>query len=165
MKKYSVGLVIGRFQPFHKGHLYLIKKAINHADKIIIAIGSSNKKDGDNPLSYKIRTDMLRKMIEHEHLEDKVLKIVPSPDDTSDEAWLKLLFKHTGKFDIEIGNNDWTNDILEANGIKVLRIPYYKRDIYQGIFIRNLFKEGKNWQTRVPYYLVKFVEKNFKSLL
>ena len=35
MKKYKTGLVLGRFQTFHKGHEYIINKALEICDKVI----------------------------------------------------------------------------------------------------------------------------------
>ncbi|MFQ5970355.1 MAG: adenylyltransferase/cytidyltransferase family protein, partial [Nitrososphaerales archaeon] len=34
-------LIIGRFQPFHKGHLELVKSILKECDEIIIAIASA----------------------------------------------------------------------------------------------------------------------------
>ncbi len=161
--KNKIGLVIGRFQPFHLGHLYLIQKALENAEKIIIAVGSSNVHDSDNPLSYEARVEIIEKVIEEEKLSNKVLKIVPSPDDPSDNEWLKKLVEQTGRFDIEIGNNDWTNNILEQAGYKVLRIPYFERDIHQGVLIRQIIEQDGLWQERVPKYLVPQIKKAFES--
>lgn len=163
--KFNIALVVGRFQPFHLGHLYLIKKAFEHADKIIIAVGSSNVQNQDNPLSFQTRVKMLKKVIAKEGFRERVIKIVPSPDHPKDDVWLKLLLENAGNFEVNIGNNDWTNEILEKAGYKVLRVPYFKRDLYQGIFIRELFRKNGNWQTRVPAYLVDFVNREFSKRL
>lgn len=152
--KVKIGLVIGRFQPFHKGHLYLIKKALELTDNIVIAVGSSNVSDENNPLTYQTRVKMLEKVIEKEDLKNKVLKIIPSPDDPSDDVWLDILLKNAGKFEIALGNNDWTNGILEKAGYKVLEIPYLKRSSYQGTVIRKLIKSNNKWENLVPVYLV-----------
>ncbi len=157
----KVGLVVGRFQPFHKGHLHLFRKSLETADRIIIAVGSSNIKNKDNPLSYRMRVEMLRKVISEEGIGDKVIKIIPSPDDPSDDVWLEKLLKKTGRFDIAFGNNDWTNDILEIAGYKVASIRFLKRKIYQGVIIRRLFRKGKDWEERVPSYLVGFIREEF----
>ncbi len=37
------GLLIGRFQPFHLGHLEAFRFALSKVDKLWIGIGSSNK--------------------------------------------------------------------------------------------------------------------------
>ncbi len=154
----TVGLILGRFQPFHKGHLYLMKEALKSVDKIVIAIGSSNKRDADNPLSYPVRLKMLKKVIAEEDLSEKVLNIVPLPDNPSNDAWLRRLLKNTGGFDIVFGNNAWPNDILKAAGHKVVPVLYLNRKIYQGSYIRRLLKKGGNWQKRVSTYLVDFIK-------
>lgn len=153
MKKEKIALVVGRFQPFHLGHLYLVKKALTSADKVIIAIGSSNITNDDNPMDFTSRKKMLEEVIKHEGWGQKVLKIVPSPDDPDDDIWLDLLLKNTGKFDVLIGNNDWVNGILKKAGYKVITIPYFQRDLYQGIHIRKLYKERGEWENRIPEYL------------
>ena len=158
MQKASLGLVVGRFQPFHLGHLHLLREALKHANKLIIAVGSSNVTDNNNPISYIDRVKMLEKVIEEEGLDGKIEKIVPSPDDPNDEIWLQKLLENAGKFDLVVGNNDWTNDILEKSGFRVIKVPYFKRELYQGYLVRKLFREGGNWQVRVPKYLLKFVE-------
>ena len=160
MQTEITALVVGRFQPFHKGHLHLLNETLKHADKIIIAIGSSNIKDDNNPLSFDIRKAMLEKVFENENLKNKLLKIVPSPDDVDDNKWLNLLLKNAGKFDIALGNNDWTNGILEKAGYKVISVPHVDRNELQGAVIRKLFRARKSWQKRVPKYLVEFIQKH-----
>ena len=42
-----IGFLIGRFQPFHLGHLEAIKFALSKAEHLHIGIGSSNKRFKD----------------------------------------------------------------------------------------------------------------------
>src|ERR1035437_5400882 len=86
-KKYKVGLVIGRFQPFHNGHKYLIKKALENVEKIIINIGSANILNKDNPFTFEQRKKMVEEFIRQEKLEDRVLKIVPTDDIPDNDEW------------------------------------------------------------------------------
>ncbi|MDD4247570.1 MAG: adenylyltransferase/cytidyltransferase family protein [Methanosarcina sp.] len=37
------GFFIGRFQPFHFGHLSVVRYALEHDDELIVAIGSTDK--------------------------------------------------------------------------------------------------------------------------
>lgn len=153
-KHYNLGLVIGRFQPFHKGHAYLIEKALKSSDKIIIGIGSANANDENNPYSFELRKKMVEKFVHQEKLEDRIIKIFPSEDDPSDNVWLAKTLDNVSNIDIVIGNNDWVNGIFEKAGFEVLYVTYYKRNLYEGWRIRKLMKEGKNWEDRVPDYLV-----------
>src|SRR3989344_3683432 len=74
-QKYQTGLVIGRFQPLHLGHKYLIEKALEVCDKLIIGIGSANKNDGKNPYPADMRVEFLKKFVNEEKLETRVSKI------------------------------------------------------------------------------------------
>ncbi|MGY8699313.1 MAG: adenylyltransferase/cytidyltransferase family protein, partial [Candidatus Poseidoniales archaeon] len=46
-------IVLGRFQPFHMGHEYLVKSALEHlevGDQLVVAIGSKQAGwEPDNP--------------------------------------------------------------------------------------------------------------------
>jgi len=53
-RKYNIGLFAGSFNPFHKGHYDVLKKAENIFDKVIIATAVNLEKDGSSmikPLS------------------------------------------------------------------------------------------------------------------
>jgi bifunctional NMN adenylyltransferase/nudix hydrolase len=53
-------VVIGRFQPPHRGHVYLLKEARKVANKVIIVIGSANQaRDTRNPWSFEERAQMI----------------------------------------------------------------------------------------------------------
>lgn len=159
-KKYQIGLVIGRFQPLHKGHAFLIKKALTFAECLIIGIGSTNVKNSDNPLSFFQRKQLVQLYVRSEGLKDKVKKIISLPDVPNDNEWLKDTLKKTGKIDVVIGNNDWVNGIFEEAGVPIVEIPYYKRYLMEGVKIRKLMKDGKSWENRVPSSTLK-VLKNF----
>lgn len=62
--KYDVSVVVGRFQPFHKGHLSLIKHAKSIANHTTIIIGSSaQSRDIRNPWSESERLSIIAKAI------------------------------------------------------------------------------------------------------
>ena len=157
LKKYGVGIVIGRFQPFHKGHAHLIDRALRLCNKLIIGIGSSNTIDKDNPFSYEKRLEMVTRFIENEKLQHRIEKIVPIPDVPNDDEWLKLTIKNAGKFDVALGNNDWVNGIFKERGIGIIEFPFYKRHLLEGTKIRDLMQAGKPWRDRVPSIISKII--------
>lgn len=158
MKKKKIALLVGRFQPFHKGHLFLIKKSLAESEKIVIGIGSANIHDDKNPLDYETREKIIKSVFYKEKILDKLAKIVPLDDYFDDEKWRSNLSKKVGRFDIVVGNNEWVNRILESKGHKISRYGYFKRYLYEGERIRNLMAEKKKWQDRVPKYLVNFLK-------
>lgn len=158
-KKYSIGLVIGRFQPFHKGHKFLIEEALKICDKIYIGIGSSNKSDEKNPYSAKDRMSHIKKFLKEEHLEERVIKVLKLYDNPDDDVWFENLYKKIGPFDVTVGNNPWNNGIIERHGIPAVYIGFHKRHILEGIKIRDLMKQNKKWEDRVPQYLIEAITK------
>ncbi len=75
MKKYKLGMILGRFQIFHKGHESIINKALELCDNVLILIGSADKAGTyENPFNYETR----RAIIE-EVYNDKVI-IAPLND-------------------------------------------------------------------------------------
>lgn len=54
-------LIIGRFQPFHKGHERLIRKVMKYS-MVVVAIRDT-KKSKDNPYSYRKRKRMIKRVI------------------------------------------------------------------------------------------------------
>jgi len=74
-----------------------------------------------------------------------------------------------------IGNNEWTNKVLEKAGYKILRVGHYKRFLYEGWRIRRLIRSSLSsrvpplagsrdliWQKRVPEY-IKYQISNIKN--
>ena len=56
------GLLIGRFQPFHLGHLEALQFASSKVDKLWVGLGSSNKPvDKDNPFTAEQRKEIRRR--------------------------------------------------------------------------------------------------------
>lgn len=155
VRKYKIGLVIGRFQPFHLGHKFLIDESLKIADKIIIGIGSSNKSDEKNPWDSKTRKKMVSDFVNLEGLSSRVVKIILLHDNPDDDVWFANLVKKTGPFDVTIGNNPWNNGIIERHGIPAVEIGFKNRRLWEGVKIRRLIKNRKKWEDRVPQYLVK----------
>lgn len=159
MKKYKVGVVIGRFQPFHLGHKHLIEKALDIAENIYFVVAATNLKDSDNPYDANKRVEFLKKFIKEEGLEKKVLKIIKLANHPDDNVWLANLLKKTGKVDVIIGDNEWVNGIFENANIPAYRVGFFKRNILEGTKIRRLMRENKKWESRVPKYLLESITK------
>lgn len=56
----KVGVFLARMQPVHNAHLYMVTKACEECDKVIVILGSENKKDTlRNPFTIEKRKEML----------------------------------------------------------------------------------------------------------
>lgn len=57
-------LFVGRFQPFHKGHLAVVKKILKTNERVIIAIGSAEKNFlPENPLTASERFQLIEESL------------------------------------------------------------------------------------------------------
>lgn len=156
-EKYKIGLVIGRFQPFHLGHVFLIKEALRLCEKVVIGIGSSNVLDQDNIFTFEQRLKMIELFIREEKLEERIIKVVPIPDVPDDEEWFEITKKAIGHVDVVLGNNDWVNRIFEENGYKIKKIEYFDRVNLEGKKIRELIQKKENWGNRVASYIQEMI--------
>lgn len=81
--QYEVGVFIGRFQPFHYGHLHVIKAALQVCARLIIIVGSANRAATvRNPFTYAERRALLInnfKAYDAEHGTDLAERIVIVP--------------------------------------------------------------------------------------
>lgn len=140
--KVETALIIGRFQPFHRGHIYLIRYSLQLAHNIVLGIGSANITNEDNPFTKEERLVWIKKILKREELSKYVKKIVFIDDDLNDDVWLKVkTMPNVGKINIVIGNNDWVNSIFKKAGYKVIPIPLLQRETYQGALIRKTLRK------------------------
>lgn len=57
---HHLGVFIGRFQPFHNGHLYIVEQALKACDTLVILVGSSDEpRDYFNPFTFEERLQMI----------------------------------------------------------------------------------------------------------
>ena len=161
-----MALFIGRFQPFHEGHLYSLNKCLELADRVIVGIGSSQESGTENnPWDYETRKKMIEKVMREPSLEGSSLQIVAIPDVHDDKKWgdlIKEIIEQAGQQPYQVvgvGNNEWTNRIFRTINIEVYETGLYKRDELEGIKIRTLMRAGDDsWKSRVPKSVVKFLE-------
>ena len=77
MKK--VGVFLARMQPVHNAHLFMINKALEENDKVLVVLGSENKVGTlRNPFDVSLREEMLRKCFTDN--ENEKIKIITLPD-------------------------------------------------------------------------------------
>lgn len=133
---YKTGFVLGRFQPFHRGHRYLVERALEQCGSVIIGVGSANVQDEKNPFTFEERKKQIVEALKKQNYFSRITSIISLDDNPNDGIWLSQLLKKIGKIEVVFGNNEWPNGIFESAGFKVVRVPLYKRNIYEGTKIR-----------------------------
>jgi bifunctional NMN adenylyltransferase/nudix hydrolase len=60
MSQFDLAVYIGRFQPFHDGHLACVRQALSIADRLVVLVGSINRpRNIRDPFSYAERREMI----------------------------------------------------------------------------------------------------------
>lgn len=73
------GVFLARMQPVHNAHLFLVNKALEECDKVLIVLGSENKLDMlRNPFEISLRERMLRECLTEE--QNKKISVETLPD-------------------------------------------------------------------------------------
>jgi len=143
------GLLIGRFQPFHLGHLDAVLFGLSRVENLFICIGSSNKSnERKNPFSAGERREMITLSIEPS-MTDRI-KIFDIPDVGDHEKWTFEIDKITPKYDVIFTNDEFTKTLFEKREISVISVVLKDREKFSGTNIRNLITEDKNWRDLVP---------------
>jgi nicotinamide-nucleotide adenylyltransferase len=143
------GLLIGRFQPFHLGHLSALKFALSHVDTLSIGIGSSNRSyEKRNPFTADERKEMILLSLDEPTL--KKIKIYYIPDVDEHEKWTYHIDSIVPKYDMVFSNDDFTHDLFKKRGIKVISVPLKHRESLSGTEIRAKIASDQNWHEFVP---------------
>ena len=152
------GLLIGRFQPFHLGHLEAVNFALNKVENLWIGIGSSNKyNEKKNPFS----ADERRKMITLS-VDDSIItriKIFDIPDVDDHEKWTYSIDKIVPEYNLVFSNDEFTKTLFEKREMNVVPVVLKDRGKFSGTNIRELIVDDKNWQDLVPRGTKKVLDK------
>jgi nicotinamide-nucleotide adenylyltransferase len=155
-------LFIGRFQPFHKGHLMAIKHLSKKYDEIILGIGSSQySKTVDNPFSSDERILMIKESLKQENISN--YKIILIPDLNNPPRWVDHVLSINSDFDIVVSNNDFTKKLFLEKGFKIDQTPLYNKKEYSGQVIRKRIREHKSWENLVPKSCIQIIKKALKD--
>ena len=158
------GLLIGRFQPFHLGHLEALRYALSKVDNLWVGLGSSNKPpQKNNPFSAKQREKMIFDSID-QSMKEKI-SIYPIPDVDNHIKWIEKIDTIVPKFDIVFSNDELTKRLYSKRSVQVNSIPFVNRDQLSGTNIRSLISSDQPWADLVPEgtknYLIKNSAKEF----
>ncbi len=106
-KKVRTALFLGRFQPFHRGHLSAIVDLFKDFELVIVAIGSAEKsRTLDNPFTVGERHAMVKAALMEEGFKyETQFKVVPIPDIDDDDKYPKYAADMCPSFDTLVTGN------------------------------------------------------------
>ncbi len=154
------GLMMGRFQPFHLGHLDLVKQILSECDEVVIAITSSqfNYLEKD-PFTASERIEMIYQALKEDGVDLSRCFIIPIENQFNIATWTSYLKSTLPQFDKVYSGNEYVSMLLADTGIQVIKPKFLERERYNATRIRNLMIEDQNWQSFVPPIVANVIKK------
>ena len=127
-------IVLGRFQPFHRGHAHLVDAALDKGP-VTIAIGSSDAEISmNNPWDASERESMIR-----EWLGGREANIVQIPDINDPPNWVEHAKKFHGN-GILVTSDEDTRNLYSKSDFPVHFVEYSQRESLEGWRVRLTLK-------------------------
>ncbi|MGC8555830.1 MAG: nicotinamide-nucleotide adenylyltransferase [Conexivisphaera sp.] len=151
------GLFVGRFQPFHKGHLEAVRYALGRVDRLVVVIGSAQRNyEPRNPFTLGERIEMIWRVLRAEGLLDRVL-MVPVPDVENHATWVRFVETSVPVFSIVFSNDPLTLELFRAEGYEAVEVPLLNRPLYMATEVRQRMANGGNWEDLVPPQVAEYL--------
>lgn len=126
-RKYKTGLVLGRFQPIHNGHLSIIHRALDECDNVIIVIGSAQESGTKkNPFDVAQRIELIRRSLRSKMEKIDIFPLEDRKDISTDSTWGEYVFEklEQAKFNrpdaIYVGGGENREDWWSSTGADII---------------------------------------------
>ncbi|HEV2227135.1 MAG TPA: nicotinamide-nucleotide adenylyltransferase [Nitrososphaerales archaeon] len=155
-----VGLFVGRFQPFHLGHLAAVKYALGQVRYLYVVVGSAQRShERDNPFTAGERITMIKSALDGNGVDPSKWMAVPIVDADSHSLWVASVESMVPRFDVVFTNDALTFLLFNEGGIEVKAVPYLDRSRYSATNVRARILERKDWDSLVPPQVAKLVKR------
>ncbi|MFO8016716.1 MAG: nicotinamide-nucleotide adenylyltransferase [Candidatus Woesearchaeota archaeon] len=150
---HMTGLYIGRFQPFHNGHLEVVKKATEEVDKLIIVVARPLRRTEQDPFSAEERKDMIEKTLSG--YDNVIVRIVN--DIPSDDEYVQHVRENVPPFNVVyVGDNKLNEELFRGAGYKIITSErYFGLD---ATHVREAMRKGREWKAMVPENVAEYIE-------
>lgn len=152
------GILIGRMQPVHNGHLEVIKKILNEVDEIIICIGSAQLSHSlKNPFTAGERIVMLTQSLAELNIDPSRYYIIPMEDINYNALWVAHIKMMTPPFSIIYTGNSLVKQLFLEEEYEVSTPPLFNRKELSGTEVRKRIIEDGNWKKLVPNSTINII--------
>ncbi|NIN52536.1 MAG: nicotinamide-nucleotide adenylyltransferase [Nitrososphaeria archaeon] len=156
----SRGIFVGRFNPFHKGHLKAIMKILKEVGELIIVVGSSEKDyEVENPFTTGERIMMIRAALDEADVEASRYFIIPVPDIHSHKTWVMHIIAYVPPFDVVYSNNVIVTEPFKDMGFAVKPVLLFERELFSATEVRKRMLEDGNWEELVPGAIAEYIKR------
>ncbi len=161
------GLMMGRFQPFHLGHLDLARQILKECNEVIILVTSSqfNYLEKD-PFTAGERIEMIHNSIKESDVDLTRCIILAIENQFNIATWSAYLKSMLPRFDRVYSGNEYVKMLLADSDIEVIKPEFLDREKFNATKIRSMIVLAENWEQLVPSAVSDFIKKiNAKNRL
>lgn len=156
----KTALFIGRFQPFHRGHLSVVQRTLKEAENLVIGIGSSQENGtANNPYTFEERRDMILAALKDHSIDTSRITIIAIPDIDDAAHWVDHVIQLVPPFEGVYTGSPIVRNLFKKHGGHKTHEVHLDHDIC-ATDIRHAIKNKKSWQEKVPRSVAQFVKAN-----
>jgi nicotinamide-nucleotide adenylyltransferase len=158
-------LFIGRFQPFHNGHLDALQQILKHEKNVIIMIGSAQYHDAsgqkspigeENPFNTSQRIQMIEKSLKQAKISKSKYMIIPVWNIENNEKWPTHIDTIVPPYEYVYTGSKRTEDLFKKYSKHPVKKITFRKKI-TATDIRKRMQEGKKWTHLVPEAVTKIL--------
>jgi nicotinamide-nucleotide adenylyltransferase len=154
------GLMMGRFQPFHLGHLDLTKQILSECDEVVIALtGSQFNYIEKDPFTAGERIEMIHESLKEDGVDLSKCFIVPIENQFNIATWASYLKSILPQFEKVYSGNDYVTMLLANSGYDVIQPKFLDREKYNGTQIRKMILNDQDWEKCITSAASKIIKK------
>ncbi len=160
-------LFLGRFQPFHLGHLDVVKKILEKNERVIIVIGSAEKNFlPDNPLTAGERFQLIEEALHEAKIPAEKYCIIPVRNVNNYALWVNHVNCYIPPYDKLFTGSEIVKACYEGK----YHYPNEKSKVGPEIFqlkrvlkisasdVRKAILKNKGWEKLLPPVVAKILK-------
>ncbi len=152
------GILIGRMQPVHNGHMQVIEQILEEVDEVIIGIGSVQMShELKDPFTAGERIVMMSQALAERDIDPSRYYIIPMQDINFNAVWVAYIKMLTPPFSIVYSGNPLVKQLFAEEGYEVRQPPLFDRLHLSGTEVRRRILNGENWKDLVPNATVDLI--------
>jgi nicotinamide-nucleotide adenylyltransferase len=153
------GIYVGRFQPFHSGHMHAIMDILKEVDEVVVVIGSAQYSHNvTNPFTAGERLVMIRKALQEAGIAESRFWIVPVPDVHLHMTWVSSVVGYAPRFNVVYSNEPLTRRLFLEAGYEVKALRFFERKLYSSTLVRSRMLKSQGWEDLVPKSVAAFIK-------
>lgn len=145
-------LFVGRFQPFHNGHLSVVEMVLEEFERVIMVIGSAEENlTEENPWTAGERISMIEASMRAAGIAAERCLIVPVRNIHNYALWVDHVRQYVPPFECVYTGSELVQKCFERAGVPVIWVP--RVNPVSGTMVRERIRKGESLEEFLNYRL------------